>query len=83
MRCYDRIAAPQTTEFRYFASLKDPGEGPVYTYKSNWDANVMYGCNCDDGTFGPDCSLRKCPHGDDPLTENVIDNPSSSESYFV
>ena len=64
--------------FRYYASLKDPGEGPVYTYLSNWDAEMMYGCNCDHGIFGPDCSLRSCPTGDDPLTESVVDNPPDS-----
>mmetsp|Transcript_23393 Transcript_23393/g.70211 ORF Transcript_23393/g.70211 Transcript_23393/m.70211 type:complete len:143 (+) Transcript_23393:240-668(+) len=68
---------------RYFASLKDPGEGNVFTYESNWDANIMYGCNCDDGVFGPDCSLRYCPHGDDPLTDLVIHNPSNAESCLA
>ena len=64
--------------FRYYASLKDPGEGPVYTYLSNWDAEMLHGCNCDHGIFGPDCSLRSCPTGDDPLTESVVDNPPDS-----
>mmetsp|Transcript_23407 Transcript_23407/g.70277 ORF Transcript_23407/g.70277 Transcript_23407/m.70277 type:complete len:446 (+) Transcript_23407:499-1836(+) len=43
----------------------------------------MYGCNCDDGVFGPDCSLRYCPHGDDPLTDLVIHNPSNAESCLA
>lgn len=55
----------------------------MFTYESNWDANIMYGCNCDDGVFGPDCSLRYCPHGDDPLTDLVIHNPSNAESCLA
>jgi len=27
-------------------------------------------CNCDDGFFGPDCSLKMCSKGDDPMTIN-------------
>lgn len=61
---------------KYYSSLKDPGEGSVFAYETNWDAEIMYGCNCDDGIFGPDCSLRSCPTGDDPLTENVVHSPS-------
>lgn len=34
----------------------------------NWDAEKLWGCKCDRGYFGYDCSLRKCPSGDDPLT---------------
>mmetsp|Transcript_8641 Transcript_8641/g.11395 ORF Transcript_8641/g.11395 Transcript_8641/m.11395 type:complete len:666 (-) Transcript_8641:165-2162(-) len=53
---------------KYYASKKDPGEGTVYTYNEQWDNSMMYGCACDDGFFGMDCSLRHCPTGDDPLT---------------
>lgn len=49
---------------------------------TTWDEDKIYGCVCDsswdvgmgDGEtqepqwFGPDCSLRHCPSGDDPLT---------------
>jgi hypothetical protein len=31
-----------------------------------WDADKLYGCLCDPGFYGPDCSRRKCPHGIDP-----------------
>ena len=58
---------------RYYAAMKDPGEGPVYEYTSVWDADMMYGCNCDTGYYGPDCSARYCPRGDDPLTGNSAD----------
>jgi hypothetical protein len=35
---------------------------------TGWDADRIYGCVCDAGYSGADCSLRTCPSGDDPLT---------------
>lgn len=63
---------------KYYAEVKDPGEGDVYLYDSVWDADMIYGCNCDRGYHGSDCSLRYCPVGDDPLTgsaANTRTNP--------
>ena len=57
------------------ARTKDLGEEPVgelYEY-SQWDAKMMYGCLCNDGWTGPDCSQRECPVGDDPMTGSYID----------
>ena len=34
----------------------------------HWDYNKMYGCKCDIGYTGYDCSQRRCPEGDDPMT---------------
>lgn len=53
---------------KYYATTKDPGTGTVYKYETPWDADMIYGCNCDTNFYGPDCSLRRCPTGDDPLT---------------
>lgn len=39
-----------------------------YTYTSIWDADMIFGCVCDNGYEGYDCSLRSCPTGDDSLT---------------
>lgn len=33
-----------------------------------WDADHIQACVCDAGFFGTDCSQRRCPSGDDPLT---------------
>jgi co-chaperonin GroES (HSP10) len=33
-----------------------------------WDATKNTACKCDAMWTGNDCSLRKCPYGDDPLT---------------
>jgi hypothetical protein len=37
-----------------------------------WDAEKNFACVCDAGYSGNDCSLRKCPMGDDPLTVHTI-----------
>ena len=37
------------------------------TYKDAWDSNLQWGCDCDAGFFGADCSLRECPSNNDPL----------------
>jgi hypothetical protein len=36
-------------------------------YSSAWDMDKSYGCQCDQGFRGPDCSLIECPSGTDPL----------------
>jgi hypothetical protein len=68
----------------YYASNRDPGaivhttisDFSVYSYSTIWDARKMYGCSCDDGYFGYECLLRRCPTGDDPLTGVGVSNPA-------
>jgi hypothetical protein len=36
-------------------------------YTLAWDAGLHYGCKCDSGYRGGDCSLVECPSGPDPL----------------
>ena len=43
-----------------------------YLYTDIWDFDKMYGCECDEGYTGYDCSLRYCPTGDDPLTDGQV-----------
>ena len=43
------------------------------TTYSLWDADNIYGCICDDGFTGYDCSQRTCIRGDDPLTTGQVD----------
>lgn len=38
------------------------------TFGNNWQRRKMQQCSCDRGYEGYDCSLRKCPRGDDPET---------------
>ena len=37
------------------------------TYAVAWDADKHFGCKCDLGFRGPDCSLQECPSDFDPL----------------
>ena len=65
----------------YYAQTKDPGTGPVYSYYNIWDATKIYGCNCDSNFYGPDCSQKDCPTGDDPLTGNGVASLSNPTQY--
>ncbi|CAM9812991.1 unnamed protein product, partial [Sphacelaria rigidula] len=38
-----------------------------------WDADMIYGCVCDDGYEGYDCSRRHCPQSDSGLTSGQQD----------
>jgi hypothetical protein len=50
-----------------------------YTYgrtpnkPETWDGLKIYGCHCDEGYTGFDCSERICPTGDDPRTTEQHD----------
>jgi hypothetical protein len=50
------------------------GDATDFTYGTDpnnfltWDYDRIHGCVCDDGFDGYDCSLKKCPIGDDPGT---------------
>lgn len=50
------------------------GDATSYTYGADpnnaytWDGARIYGCHCDTGYEGYDCSQRACPRGDDPGT---------------
>jgi len=37
------------------------------SYEDAWDSNLQWGCDCDAGFYGADCSLRECPSNFDPL----------------
>lgn len=42
------------------------GGGVSLVYSTPWDASKIYGCKCEAGFRGPDCSLKECPSGADP-----------------
>lgn len=37
-----------------------------------WNSQMIRGCVCDRGFFGPDCSQRYCPHGLDPMYNDDV-----------
>eukprot|EP00607_Mallomonas_marina_P010919 CAMPEP_0182422800 /NCGR_PEP_ID=MMETSP1167-20130531/8582_1 /TAXON_ID=2988 /ORGANISM="Mallomonas Sp, Strain CCMP3275" /LENGTH=726 /DNA_ID=CAMNT_0024601173 /DNA_START=169 /DNA_END=2349 /DNA_ORIENTATION=- len=49
---------------RSIEQLANDDYGNVYKL---WDRSSTMGCQCDKGYSGPDCSLRQCKHGIDPL----------------
>jgi hypothetical protein len=44
---------------KYHAFRKDKGDGSPVRYDSNWDSEMIYGCVCDEGYEGGDCSRSK------------------------
>jgi len=42
------------------------GSAITVTYSAAWDSRKMFGCKCEEGFRGPDCSLIECPSGPDP-----------------
>jgi hypothetical protein len=66
---------PNTIEYLHYGNGAELSEAA-------WDFNTIYGCECDSSWevgygvaqwqqaewFGPDCSLRRCPSGDNPYT---------------
>jgi len=58
----------------------------TYDYSDIWDAEMVYGCKCDEGYSGADCSLRDCPLGDDPLTgmaSDTVNGVSVNEKQII
>merc|ERR1719421_1632973 len=49
----------------------------VHDYRL-WDGKKNMACKCDPRYTGYDCSERKCPLGDDPLTVDAVDTQKSS-----
>jgi len=39
----------------------------MVSYDKAWDSGLQYGCKCDSGYTGADCSERECPTSFDPL----------------
>ena len=66
----ERMSCPNTCNgagkclsMHQYALTADPGANIVYPYDSIWDANKIYGCSCDTGFGGCDCSVQQCPTG--------------------
>lgn len=52
----------------------------VYTL---WDRKISSGCLCDPEYFGPDCSMRRCPIGVDPLYMDDVNSYRIATIYFA
>ena len=70
--------SPKCGEFGRCISLRQAGMGydgirlvnPSVNY-NQWDSDRIFGCLCDYGYNGYDCTLKQCPKGDDPVTPGV------------
>lgn len=60
------------SELALWSTVNGDNAGVTYGSDPNnqftWDATRVYGCNCDYGYTGYDCTQRVCPKGDDPVT---------------
>ena len=72
-----------TTEGSPAHHLPFPGLDYGFAYGSDndngltWDADRMYGCVCDEGYSGYDCTEKACPTGDDPGTRDQLNELQS------
>merc|ERR1712093_104989 len=75
------ISANTITLFNHFSDVVPFGSE---IYKVNeyglWDADKNSACVCDPRLSGDDCTLKKCPRGDDPLTVVSTDSNSNGPS---
>lgn len=74
----ERMVCPTCTNgrcvsMREAAEIHDNTNFFVATTYSLWDADKIFGCQCDNGFSGFDCSQRMCPRGDDPMTIGQVD----------
>lgn len=70
------------------AYATDNGDATPFTYgldpnnPATWDASKVFGCLCDDGYTGYDCSQRTCPLGND-ITLQEWDASAVGESQTL
>jgi len=53
----------------------------LVTYDTAWDAGMQYGCLCDIGFRGVDCSEIECPTAYDPMDKETCTKYSEWESW--
>jgi hypothetical protein len=79
-----RIQTVEKHQFTLYNGFKETLPSGTHIYEINkyelWDAHSGRACKCDPMFTGNDCSLRKCPYGDDPLTVTGFDPTDSTVS---
>merc|ERR1711937_406853 len=53
----------------------------IVTYDDAWDAGMQYGCLCDIGFRGVDCSIVECPTSYDPMDSETCAKYSEWETW--
>mmetsp|Transcript_6213 Transcript_6213/g.9365 ORF Transcript_6213/g.9365 Transcript_6213/m.9365 type:complete len:755 (+) Transcript_6213:104-2368(+) len=56
---------------RTISNYVDYEEFTNATVYADWDADMVYGCDCNSGWEGSTCARRSCPKGDNPSTPGV------------
>merc|ERR1712176_1401746 len=67
----DGAAITATSYYDYF----------LVTYDDAWDAGMQYGCLCDVGFRGVDCSIVECPTSYDPMDKETCLKYSEWEKW--
>jgi hypothetical protein len=57
----------------YAANGLNGDYGYLISYDNAWDSEMTFGCKCDVGYRGPDCSLVECPTSADVLDDRCTD----------
>lgn len=53
------------------------------SYNNAWDSEMSFGCKCDTGYRGPDCSMVECPTGPDILDDFCVEGVVEAWIEFV
>jgi len=53
----------------------------IVTYDTAWDAGMQYGCLCDIGFRGVDCSVVECPTSYDPMDQETCEKYGEWERW--
>lgn len=71
-QCYnDCNGRGECVSLRSAALLNDGYLFNRTTTYNQWDADVIFGCKCDPGYSGADCSVRSCEYGPDPRLDTL------------
>merc|ERR1719456_513826 len=68
---HSSIAGSTTSYYDYF----------IVTYDKAWDAGMQYGCLCDVGFRGVDCSIVECPTSYDAMDQETCEKYSQFEKW--
>lgn len=71
-QCNGHGTCQSNIAFSVEASVIDVGSnyGKDVRYFGAWDSGIHYGCKCNSGYRGADCSLKECPSSVDPLSSS-------------
>merc|ERR1711988_1443873 len=65
---YKRATTGSSAAEGYWTNQEDASQvDPRKNYIGAWDSGIHFGCKCDVGFRGDDCSLIECPSTTDPL----------------